>query len=274
MAETPRIIMFAGPNGSGKSTVTARLRQHPGFPENYANADDIAKTLGGDAMLDSYEAARMVEHQRLTWVNSRQSFAFETVMSHPSKLLQLLQAKMLGYQIDIYYVATDDPRNNVLRVMNRVMDGGHDVPVQKILERYDRSLKLLPLAIEVSTAISLIDNTNYPIEIAKGGDGLIYPIIDACPGWGMRAITQVHERQVSRQALYSSFSNGNPLITADAWAGRYSGAILSIDNHYLVQACEIGMILHDRLLVNGDFQIRQYINISYQEGTGSSAATT
>jgi predicted ABC-type ATPase len=260
--------MFAGPNGSGKSTVTARLRQHPGFPENYANADDIAKTLGGDAMLDSYEAARMVEHQRLTWVNSRQSFAFETVMSHPSKLLQLLQAKMLGYQIDIYYIATDDPRNNVLRVMNRVMDGGHDVPVQKILERYDRSLKLLPLAIEIATAISIIDNTNYPIEIAKGGDGLIYSVIDACPAWGMRAIAQVQERQMSWQAFYSSFSNGNPLITADAWAGWYSGRIVSINDHYLVQACEIGMILHDRLLVNREFQIGQFAHIQYREGVG------
>jgi predicted ABC-type ATPase len=102
MSETPIIIMFAGPNGSGKSTITLQVRQAPDFPSNYLNADEIAKTLPGDAMLNSYEAARMVEQQRLLWVNSQQSFAFETVMSHPSKLLQLQQAKMLGYQIQIY----------------------------------------------------------------------------------------------------------------------------------------------------------------------------
>jgi hypothetical protein len=115
-----------------------------------------------------------------------------------------------------------------------------------------------------------IDNTNYPIEIAKGGDGLIYPIIDTCPGWGLTAIAQVQQRQMSRQSLYASFNNGNPLITADSWAGRYSGTIASIDDHYIVHACEMGMILHDRLLLNQDFQVGQYANINYREGVGSS----
>ena len=76
--------MFAGPNGSGKSTVTANFQALPNFPTNYANADEIAKTLSGDAMAQSYQAARMVEQQRLDWVATKQSFAFETVMSHPS----------------------------------------------------------------------------------------------------------------------------------------------------------------------------------------------
>jgi predicted ABC-type ATPase len=57
--------MFAGPNGSGKSTVTANFQALPNFPTNYANADEIAKTLSGDAMAQSYQAARMVEQQRL-----------------------------------------------------------------------------------------------------------------------------------------------------------------------------------------------------------------
>ncbi|NJN49041.1 MAG: hypothetical protein HC805_03675 [Alkalinema sp. RL_2_19] len=123
--------MFAGPNGSGKSTVTQYLKQQPNFPRNYANADEVAQRLDGDAMLQSYEAARMVAAQRLMWVNDRQSFAFETVMSHPSKLIQLQQAKQLGYRIEIYYISTVDPRYNVLRVRNRVLDGGHDVPEDK-----------------------------------------------------------------------------------------------------------------------------------------------
>jgi predicted ABC-type ATPase len=100
----PKIIMFAGPNGSGKSTVTASFQVLPDFPPNYANADEIAKTLVGDPMAQSYEAARMVEQQRLTWMAQRQSFAFETVMSHPSKLVQLQQAKDLGYMVEIYYL--------------------------------------------------------------------------------------------------------------------------------------------------------------------------
>ena len=101
--------MFAGPNGSGKSTVTANFQALPNFPTNYANADEIAKTLSGDAMAQSYQAARMVEQQRLDWVATKQSFAFETVMSHPSKLIQLQQAKAVGYMVEVYYVSTIDP---------------------------------------------------------------------------------------------------------------------------------------------------------------------
>jgi predicted ABC-type ATPase len=269
MSETPIIVMFAGPNGSGKSTITLQVRQTPDFPTNYLNADEIAKTLPGDAMLNSYEAARMVEQQRLLWVNSQQSFAFETVMSHPSKLLQLQQAKMLGYQIQIYYVATDDPRHNVMRVANRVRDNGHDVPVAKIVERYERSLNLLPLAIEIASAILLVDNTNLPVVVASARNGEIRPIIDPCPNWGLTAIAKVQQRQASRQALQASYNNGNRLTIADALAGQYHGDIVMIDENYIVQACENALILHDRLLLRGDFQLGQPLNIQYRQGVGA-----
>ena len=152
---SPKIVMFAGPNGSGKSTVTANFQALPNFPTNYANADEIAKTLSGDAMAQSYQAARMVEQQRLDWVATRQSFAFETVMSHPSKLIQLQQAKAVGYMVEVYYVSTIDPRYNILRVADRVNAGGHDVPPNKVVERYYRSLSLLPLAIEIADRVTL-----------------------------------------------------------------------------------------------------------------------
>jgi predicted ABC-type ATPase len=144
----PKIVMFAGPNGSGKSTITASFQALPDFPSNYANADEIAKTLSGEGMEKSYEAARIVERQRLDWVTQRQSFAFETVVSHPSKIIQLQQAKALGYMVEIYYISTIDPHYNILRVADRVIAGGHDVPPQKVIERYYRSLSLLPLMIE------------------------------------------------------------------------------------------------------------------------------
>jgi predicted ABC-type ATPase len=269
MSEIPIIVMFAGPNGSGKSTITLQIRQTPDFPPNYLNADEIAKVLPGDAMLNSYEAARMVEQQRLLWVNSQQSFAFETVMSHPSKLLQLQQAKMLGYRIQIYYVATNDPRHNIMRVVNRVKDNGHDVPANKIVERYNRSLNLLPLAIEIASSILLIDNTDLPVVIANGRNAEIIPIIESCPNWGLTAIAKVQQRQASRQMLQTSYNNGSRLTVADAWAGQYRGDIIMIDENYIVQAFENALILHDRLLLRGDFQLGQLLNIQYRQGIGT-----
>jgi predicted ABC-type ATPase len=271
MTETPKIMMFAGPNGSGKSTVTRYLQQQPNFPANYANADEVAQTLTGDPMLQSYEAARMVASQRMIWMNARQSFAFETVMSHPSKLIQLQQAKLLGYRIEIYYVSTADVRYNVLRVRNRVLDGGHDVPANKVIERYERSLKLLPLAIEIATNIALVDNTMLPIELAQGHLGRITALVENCPAWASTAILTVQQRQAARQSLQVAYSNGNSLSEANAWDGQYVGGVTQLHPHYVVQNCDGTFVLHDRLLLQGDYQIGQSITIRYREGVGRSS---
>jgi predicted ABC-type ATPase len=266
---TPKIVMFAGPNGSGKSTITARFQGLSDFPANYANADEIAKTLVGDPMAQSYEAARMVEQQRLDWVAQRQSFAFETVMSHPSKLIQLQQAKDVGYVVEIYYVSTVDPRYNVLRVADRVSDGGHDVPPQKVVERYYRSLSLLPLAIEIADRVTLVDNTETPIECAKALQGNMQRTVPNCPAWVETAISNVAARKESRE-IWRQWVNttGLQMAITDVWAGSYQGEILQVDDHHLLQAVDQDLVLHDRLLLQSDYSTGQVPEISYREGLG------
>jgi predicted ABC-type ATPase len=265
----PKIVMFAGPNGSGKSTVTASFQVLPDFPTNYANADEIAKTLVGDPMTQSYEAARMVEQQRLGWVAQRQSFAFETVMSHPSKLIQLQQAKDVGYVVEIYYVSTIDPRYNILRVADRVSAGGHDVPPQKVVERYHRSLSLLPLAIEIADLVTLVDNTEMPIECAKTWQGTIRRTVSSCPAWVEAVISNVAARKKSRETWQQLVETAGLQITvADVWAGSYQGEILQADDHHLLQAVGQRVVLHDRLLLQSDYLIGQIPEINYCEGLG------
>jgi predicted ABC-type ATPase len=265
----PRIVMFAGPNGSGKSTVTANFQVLSNFPTNYANADEIAKTLSGDAMVQSYEAARMVERQRLDWVAKRQSFAFETVMSHPSKLIQLQQAKAVGYRVEVYYVSTIDPRYNILRVADRVNAGGHDVPPDKIVERYHRSLSLLPLAIEIADRVTLVDNTELPIEYAQSWQGTVQRTVAACPDWVEAAIATVAARKISRET-WQQWADGEGLqmVAADAWSGSYRGEIVQMDDRYLLQVVSENIVMHDRLLLRADYSIGQTQIISYREGVG------
>jgi predicted ABC-type ATPase len=262
-----KIVMFAGPNGSGKSTITTRFQGLPDFPDNYANADEIAKTLAGDPMAQSYQAARMVEQQRLDWVAQRQSFAFETVMSHPSKLIQLQQAKDLGYVVEIYYVSTVDPRYNVLRVADRVSAGGHDVPPQKVIERYHRSLSLLPLAIEIADRVTIVDNTEIPIECAKAFQGNIRKTVPSCPAWVETIIGNVAARKESRDNWQQLVSiAGQSIVIPSVWAGSYQGEILQKDDHYLLQTVSQNLVLHDRLLLKSDYSIGQVLEIRYQEG--------
>jgi predicted ABC-type ATPase len=265
----PKIVMFAGPNGSGKSTITESFQALSDFPSNYANADEIARILVGNPMTQSYEAARIVEQQRLGWVAQRQSFAFETVMSHPSKLIQLQQAKDVGYVVEIYYVSTVDPRYNILRVADRVSAGGHDVPPQKVVERYYRSLSLLPLAIEIADQVTLVDNTETPIECAKTWQGIIQRTVTSCPAWVESAINAVAARKESRETWQQLVNSaGQPIVITDVWTGSYQGEILQVDDHYILQAVSQDLVLHDRLLLKSDYSIGQVPEISYREGLG------
>ena len=127
--------MIAGPNGSGKTTLTERLRAAGFDLGEYINADDISVGLAGDSADVSREAQRLAEERRQSCLARGVSFSFETVMSHPSKIELLHQARALGYFIQLFFVGVEDPRINVDRVAQRVALGGHDVPIVRIIQR-------------------------------------------------------------------------------------------------------------------------------------------
>lgn len=105
-------------------------------------------------------------------------------MSHPSKLDLISESKSLGYKTYLYFVCTDDPMINILRVKNRKTMGGHDVPEDLIEGRYFRSLELLKDAFLLSDRSFIIDtsnrNRNLIIE-KKGSEVKIKHAI--IPGW-------------------------------------------------------------------------------------------
>jgi len=80
-------------------------------------------------------------------------------MSHPSKLDYIKLAKGKGYRIYLYFVALDNPELSIARVKARVIQGGHDVPVDKIIDRYERTMNLLLEAIRLSDRAYIFDNS-------------------------------------------------------------------------------------------------------------------
>ena len=110
-------------------------------------------------LANSYFASVLVDFIRKKLLHARQTFTFETVMSHPGKVDLLQQAQQAGYRTYLYYVATDDPEINVSRVANRVALKGHDVPAEKIIARYYKSLELLIEAIRHTNRAYIFDNS-------------------------------------------------------------------------------------------------------------------
>jgi predicted ABC-type ATPase len=155
----PVLTVIAGPNGSGKSTLIEYLMRQGVDFGTYINADDIAREqkLVGDA--GSLKAQQRADELRDQCLRGGKSFSFETVMSHESKVQFMQRAKAAGFTTQLYFVATGDPNLNIGRVRTRVASGGHDVPEDRIVARYHRTIALLPSAMLASDRAVLFDNS-------------------------------------------------------------------------------------------------------------------
>jgi predicted ABC-type ATPase len=112
-----------------------------------------------DEAVNSYTVALLVNFLQDECIKRGVSFSQETVFSHPSKVVALVKARAAGFRTYLYFVATDDARINADRVAVRYVQGGHDVPSDKISARYVRSLANLPAAMPYLSRAFFFDNS-------------------------------------------------------------------------------------------------------------------
>lgn len=145
--------------------LTEYLRSHsvlqsPRFARSVEQLQVVGNCIDlAGVSVNSYIASALIAFIRQQLLVTRQTFTFETVMSHPSKVDFLRAAKSAGFRTYLYYIATEDPEINLSRVESRVAAGGHDVPHRKVSERYYRSLDLLLEAIRQSNRAYIFDNS-------------------------------------------------------------------------------------------------------------------
>jgi predicted ABC-type ATPase len=150
----PTLCVVAGPNGSGKTTTTIQLLNNEWAADSlYINPDNIAQEMFGDwnspeAVLKAAEKATQMRYECL---EQGRDFVFETVFSSPEKLEFLKKAKEAGFFIRFFYVCTSDPSINVARITQRYLNGGHEVPISKVISRYYKSL------LNAEEAIAFVD---------------------------------------------------------------------------------------------------------------------
>ena len=152
----PELVLLAGPNGAGKSTFYQVNLQVTGLP--FLNSDVVAKELG----LTDYEASRAMDELRALYIARGISFISETVFSDPAgaKLAMLQSAIDAGYNVRLIFIGLENPTLAQARVIHRVDNGGHSVPMDKIVARYPRSLANLAQAINFVSSVELVDNSD------------------------------------------------------------------------------------------------------------------
>jgi predicted ABC-type ATPase len=170
----PIFHLLAGPNGAGKSTLYRALVGSRAIGEQIelVNADlherDHLQHIA-DLQQRSEAARQWADQRRSELLQSRQSFASETVFSHVSKLELILEAQALGFQVILYVVSLDDPKRLLARVKQRVQEGGHHVPAQRILQRYPRTMAHLKKAVRLADLAFVYD----AVEVEQGAHQLV-----------------------------------------------------------------------------------------------------
>jgi len=141
--------------GAGKSWVQKAITEKSVI--SIKSVDGILVVQKNPSPYDAALAADFIRHQLLL---KGETFTFETVLSHSSKINFLQQAVGEGYKNYLYFICTVDPAINIDRVQQRVLLGGHDVPKEKIIDRYNDSLQVLSSIIPLCHRVYLFDNSS------------------------------------------------------------------------------------------------------------------
>ena len=170
----PVFHLLAGPNGAGKSTLYRALVSTGGIPKTleFVNADLYEQSHLQhviDLQARSEAARDWADNRREVLLNAKTSFVSETVFSHDSKLALITQAQAMGFEVILYVVSVDDPQRLLARVSQRVREGGHHVPADRILQRYPRTMANLKKAVRLADLAFVYDAA----EAAQGAHLLV-----------------------------------------------------------------------------------------------------
>ena len=159
MANPRQLWVLAGGNGAGKSTFYNLHLAKYGI--KFVNVDLIARDMDSENLeAVSYRAATVAANIREDLISQGVSFCFETVFSHESKIDFVAQAKANGYKIILVYFHLFDSSLNEARVKQRVSEGGHSVPTEKIHSRIPRTMKHIKTALSLVDEARILDNSS------------------------------------------------------------------------------------------------------------------
>jgi len=159
--QQPTISVLAGVNGAGKSSILGSLIEESSA--TYVNPDlrtNELRKADPDLSLEQANSKAWMEGLRLLEqaIHNRQSYIFETTLGGHT-ITECLREAMTVMPVRIFYVGLTDPELHIKRVRARVRAGGHDIPDNKILERYSSSRANLIILIPGLSELRVYDNS-------------------------------------------------------------------------------------------------------------------
>jgi predicted ABC-type ATPase len=168
----PAIIdVLAGVNGAGKSSVIGEAIIRNGG--EFYNPDKMAKLI-----LEKNPTSTLSDANSIAWEKGRQGietaltnddfFAFETTLGG-NTITELLLKGIHEHnaEINLSYVGLISVELHIERVKKRVASGGHDIPEEKIKQRYQTSRQNLIKLMPYLSTLYIYDNSTETDSLPK-----------------------------------------------------------------------------------------------------------
>ena len=152
MSAEPVLYVLAGVNGAGKSSIGESEFRSQGSP--VFNPDTIAQQIrllhpSISLTLANAHAWQIGKSLLEQAIAGGHDYRFETTLGGRTIAQLLEKAARSGHRLRIWFCGLASPDLHLRRVQSRVAHGGHDIPEDKIRERWTRSrenlVRLLPL---------------------------------------------------------------------------------------------------------------------------------
>jgi predicted ABC-type ATPase len=168
------VYIIAGPNGAGKTSFAVKFLPAYAKCSNFINADLIAVGLSPfSPRTVALKAGKLVLEQIHQFAGKGIDFAFETTLSGKLYVNLLKSLKAKGYRIHLFFLWIPNSGLAISRIKNRVAEGGHDVPAEDVIRRFNRSIaNFFRLYQPLSDSWLLFNNAeSNPILIAQMKSG-------------------------------------------------------------------------------------------------------
>ena len=205
------LFVLAGVNGAGKSSVGGTFLQEANI--DFFNPDEAARSIreASGCSIEDANALAWQEGRRLLEfaIESRMNFALETTLGGTTIPRLLNEAAATGVRVLVWFVGLASPQQHIARVRARVAAGGHDIPEEMILERWDNSRRNLVLLMPFLTELRVFDNSQesdpqagtipMPRQLLYCRDGAIvdppFELLSMTPEWAKPIVAQALKLQ-------------------------------------------------------------------------------
>ena len=265
MRDRPQLWVFAGPNGAGKSTFVARHAVDQKI--DVVNPDVIANRIdpshkGDTAVLMQAGREALSARQRL--MSEGRPFAVETTLTGQGELALMHKAREQGYKVNLVYVGLASKWLSDSRVTTRVSKGGHDVPQEGIMRRFDRSMGNLPNAINASDRAFVVDNSGGQYRVLFSHEhGVLRHVSKTLPEWAVQVLDKIDTRDASRHVIQHAARQQTLIVRdGDSFDRGIKGEVVAGSSHHvLVRVSDQVGLVYGRDRLDREVQVGERVSI-------------